>query len=69
MEALKWIAWLSIGLGVIIVLIGIIAGMFLSRPYLGVITNATTFFIAANSFFLLSIALFIYIYRCKCDEK
>jgi uncharacterized membrane protein len=69
MKALNWIAWISAGVGAIILLLGIIAGMFLPRPYFGVVTNATTFFIVANSFFLLTIALFIFLYRCQCKEK
>lgn len=68
MKALKWIAWISAGVGAIVLLLGIISGMFLPRPYLGIVTNATTFFIAANSFFLLAIALFIFLYRCQCNK-
>jgi uncharacterized membrane protein len=69
MKALKWIAWFSLGLGALVVFLGIIAGAFLPRPYLGMITNATTFFTAANSFFLISIALFIFLYRCQCNKE
>jgi uncharacterized membrane protein len=68
MKALKLIAWVSLGIGAVILLLGIISGMFLARPYLGMVTNATTFFMAANSFFLMSVALFIYNYRCRCNE-
>jgi hypothetical protein len=69
MKALKWIAWFSLGIGAFVLVLGIIAGMFLPRPYLGMVTNATTFFTAASSFFLLSVALFIFLYRCKCNEE
>jgi Na+-driven multidrug efflux pump len=69
MKALNWIAWISISVGTFILLMGIIAGVFLPRPYLGIITNATTFFNVASSFFLLAIALFIFLYRCRCNEK
>jgi hypothetical protein len=68
MKAQNWIAWISLGIGVLILLVGIIAGMFLSRPYFGVVTNATTFFNVASSFFLLTIALFISVYRCQCNK-
>ena len=68
MKTLNWIAWISLGIGAFILILGIIAGIFLPGPYLGMVTNATTFFISANSFFLLSIALFIYIYSCKCNK-
>jgi hypothetical protein len=69
MKALKWIAWFSLGIGALVVLLGIISGVFLPRPYLGMVTNATTFFAAANSFFLLSVALFIFLYRCNCTKE
>jgi hypothetical protein len=69
MKALKWIAWFSLGIGALVVVTGVMAGVFLSRPYFGIITNATTFFTAANSFFLLSVALFIFLYRCSCNEE
>jgi hypothetical protein len=69
MKALKVIAWISISVGTIILLLGIISGMFLPRPYLGMVTNATAFFIVASSFFLLTIALFIFIYRCQCKKE
>jgi len=69
MKALSWIAWISVGVGALILLLGIISGIFLPRPYLGMVTNATTFFIVANSFFLLTIALFIFLYRCQCKKE
>ena len=68
MKVFSWIAWVSAIIGTISILLGVISGMFLPRPYFGVVTNATTFFLASNSFFLLTIALFIYIYRCRCDK-
>jgi hypothetical protein len=68
MKTLNWIAWISLGAGALILVLGIIAGMFLSRPYFGIITNATTFFNVASSFFLLTIALFIFLYRCRCKN-
>jgi hypothetical protein len=69
MKSLTWIAWISAGAGALILLLGIIAGMFLPRPYFGLVTNATTFFTVASSFFLLTIALFVFLYRCKCNKE
>jgi hypothetical protein len=69
MKALNVIAWISISAGAIILLLGIISGMFLPRPFLGMVTNATTFFNVASSFFLLTIALFIFLYRCQCKKE
>jgi len=68
MKTLNWIAWISLGAGTLILLLGIISGMFLTRPYFGIVTNATTFFNVAGSFFLLTIALFIFLYRCDCRK-
>jgi hypothetical protein len=69
MKALNWIAWISACMGAIILLLGVISGMFLPRPYLGMVTHMTTFFNAATSFFLLTIALFIFLYRCQCKKE
>jgi uncharacterized membrane protein len=68
MKALNRIAWISLGIGALILLLGILSGMFLSRPYFGIVTNATTFFNVASSFFLLTIALFIFLYKCDCKK-
>lgn len=68
MKALNWIAWIACSAGAIILVLGIIAGIFLPRPYFGIVTNAVTFFTVASSFFLLTIALFLFLYRCKCNE-
>jgi len=69
MKALNWIAWISACIGAVILLLGVISGMFFPRPYLGMVTHVTTFFNAATSFFLLTIALFIFLYRCQCKKE
>jgi hypothetical protein len=66
MKALNWIAWISGGIGVVFVLVGL-AQMVFGR----FITSAEiiNYFHAANSFFLMAIALFIYLYRCECKKE
>jgi hypothetical protein len=69
MKALKLIAWILGGIGGIILLMGIIAGFFLTPPYFGHIDHVVSIFTSANSFFLITIALFVYIYRCQCKKE
>jgi hypothetical protein len=64
MKALNWIAWISGGIGVLFVLAGLIQVAFRMRFVGG--TEIINYFHAANSFFLITIALFVYIYRCQC---
>jgi hypothetical protein len=62
MKALNLIAWISLGIGVVFVLMGVIQsifGQFLRGNHL------INYFIAGDSFFLITIALFIYLYRCE----
>ena len=66
MKILKWFAWISGGIGVIFVLLGVIqsvVGQFLPGRQI------INYFLAGDSFFLITIALFIYIYRCKCNKE
>ena len=65
MKALTWIAWISAGTGFLFVLLGLVQlALGRIRPETQIINS----FHAANSFFLLTIALFVYIYRCKCNK-
>jgi uncharacterized membrane protein YkvI len=67
MKALNWIAWISGGIGVVFILLGLIQSVLGSRFTEG--TEIINYFHAANSFFLLTIALFIYLYRCECKKE
>ena len=66
MKTLTWIAWLSLGAGLLIILLAAIS-LLLGRNLFG-FAHIVNYFNAANSFFLITIALFIYIYRCKCNK-
>jgi cytosine/uracil/thiamine/allantoin permease len=65
MKALNWIAWISAGIGVVFVILGLVQ-VVVGR--LQPNTEIINFFHAANSFFLLTIALFVFLFRCQCKE-
>jgi len=67
MKALNWIAWISGGIGVVFILLGLIQLVLGSRFIEG--TEIVNYFHSANSFFLMTIALFIYLYRCECKKE
>jgi hypothetical protein len=65
MKVLNWIAWISAGTGVVFILLGLIQLVFgRLRPETQIINS----FHAANSFLLLTIALFVFLYRCQCKK-
>jgi len=66
MKALNWIAWISGGIGVLFVLLALIQAGFTGRFSSG--TEIINYFHTADSFFLITIALFIFIYRCECKK-
>lgn len=67
MKALNWIGWISGGIGVLIVLFAGIS-LLIGRNVFG-FGHVVNFFHAANSFFLITIALFIVVNRCDCNKK
>ena len=67
MKALKWIAWISAGIGIILLLLVPISLLFNGgNAIIGL--HIVNFFHAANSFFLITVALFIFLYRCDCKK-
>jgi len=62
MKAIQLIAWISGAIGVLFVLLGIIQSVFGQFLPGSQIIN---YFIAGNSFFLITIALFLYIIQCQ----
>ena len=65
MKALKWIAWISGGIGLLFVLSGIIQ-IFLGQWHWG--RQIVNYFLVSDSFFLITIALFLFLYRCECKK-
>jgi hypothetical protein len=66
MKALNWIAWISGGIGLVFVLLGLIQLLF-GKFIQG--TELINYFHSGNSFFLITIALFVFIYRCQCKKE
>jgi hypothetical protein len=66
MKKLNWIAWISAGIGVLLILLAGIT-LLTESKILG-IEHSVSCFHAANSFFLITIALFIFLYRCECKK-
>jgi hypothetical protein len=67
MKVLNWIAWISAGIGVLLILLAGIST--LTKSVLLGVVHTVNYFHAANSFFLLAIALFVFLYRCECNKK
>lgn len=65
MKPLKWIAWISGAVGILFVVSGLIQIFFGQWPWGRQIVN---YFLVADSFFLITIALFIFLYRCDCRK-
>jgi hypothetical protein len=66
MKALNWIAWISAGIGVLCILLAGIS-QFTGSFILGIV-HRVNYFDVANIFFLITIALFIFLYRCECKK-
>jgi len=67
MKILNWIAWISGGIGVLLMLLGFISAIF--GRFINPNLESISFFHAANSFFLVTVALFVFLYRCQCKKE
>jgi|WetSurMetagenome_2_1015567.scaffolds.fasta_scaffold01697_1 hypothetical protein len=67
MKALNIIGWCSLGFGTGILLLAAIS--MVAGSHLFGFTHLVNYFIAADSFFLITIALFIVTNRCDCNRK
>jgi hypothetical protein len=66
MKIIRGIAWASAGLAVLIIVLAIVS--FCTSKLILNVAHGSTYFVAANSFLLLSIALFIASKQCCCDN-
>jgi len=66
MKTLNWIGWISGAIGVLIIIFAVIS-LILGRNLFG-FNKLANYFQAANSFFLITIALFIVTNRCECKK-
>jgi len=62
-KTISWLAGISFGIGCIIILLGVISGVFLGRSIVPAILRYVDYWIIAQSFFLVSILFFVYIIR------
>lgn len=67
MKTLNWIGWISGGTGALLILLGVISGI-IGKSILP-IQHVVNYFHMANSFFLVTIALFIVVNRCECKNE
>jgi hypothetical protein len=67
MKALNLIGWCSLGVGILIILLAAVS--LLTGGNLFGFGHVVNYFVAANSFFLITIALFIVVNRCECNKK
>jgi hypothetical protein len=67
MKTLNLIGWVSGCIGALIILLGLISGI-IGKSILP-IQHLVNYFQVANSFFLITIALFIVVNRCECNKK
>jgi hypothetical protein len=67
MKILNWMGWISCGIGILIIVFAGIS-LILGRNLFG-FSHIINYFNAANSFFLITIALFIVTNRCECKKE
>lgn len=63
MKTLKWIAYLSAVIGLILVVLGSVSAVFHIR--LLQVNYMSSYFQGANSFFLITVIIFLYIYLAE----
>jgi hypothetical protein len=66
MKIIRWIGWASTAIAVVILIFAVIA--FLTGKSILHVAHGTSYFIAASSFLLLAIAIFIATKQCCCDK-
>jgi hypothetical protein len=67
MKTLNLVGWVSLCAGVVIMLLGVLSGI-IGSDILPV-THIVNYFHIANSFFLITIAIFIVVNRCECNRE
>jgi hypothetical protein len=67
MKYLNWIAWISAGIGTALLLLAAIS-VIVGRPFAGA-GHIINYFQAANCFFLITIASFVYLIKCQCKKE
>lgn len=65
MKALNWIAWISAGLGVLLMIVAVISSF--TGSYILGAEHRVNYFQMASTLFLLTISLFVF--QIKCQSK
>jgi Ca2+/Na+ antiporter len=60
MKVLKWVAYISAGLGAILILIGVISGLTLKHKLQAI--YIASYFLAGNSFLLVAVVILLFIH-------
>lgn len=66
-RVLNWIEWISAGVGVVFIVLGLIQVVFRLRLSEG--AEIVNYFHVANSFFLLSVVLFLFIHMGQYKKE
>jgi hypothetical protein len=66
MKIIRCIGWTSVGVGVLIIILAVVS--FCTGKLILNVSHGSTYFVAASSFLLLAIALFIASKHCCCDS-
>jgi hypothetical protein len=67
MKALKWLAYISAGIGLFLVILGSVAAVF--HLQLLEVRFLASYFEAANSFFLITLMILFYIHSCRNKKE
>jgi hypothetical protein len=59
MKILNWFGWISAGAGILMIILGVLSGLFLGRSIIPAVQHFVDFWIIADSFFLIAIMLFV----------
>ncbi len=66
MKALKWLAMISSGIGLVLVLLGSVSAIF--HLHLLRVNYMVSYFWAANSFFLITIVILLFLHYNKSEK-
>jgi len=67
MKTLKWVAYISADIGLLLVILGSVSALF--HVHILQVRNMPSYFQAANSFFLIAVVIFLYILVSRKKEE
>ncbi|MBE0673317.1 MAG: hypothetical protein IH591_01525 [Bacteroidales bacterium] len=66
---LNLVAWIAVFFGLLMMFLGTLSGVFIGKSLIPAIDHLSTYFHIANSCFLITIALFVYLLRFKSEKE